>query len=430
VRGTGAPGRDLDAVLLAMWRVADGLRGRRAERGALDMEILEPSVEWGPDGEPVRIHREPRLRSHRLIEEFMLLANEAVARYLGRRAISFMYRVHEPPNPERLEELAALLRPMGYTLPGGDPSRALAALLRQAVGSPDEEIVSYQILRSMKKAQYSERNLGHFGLASGDYTHFTSPIRRYPDLTVHRALVEAWRAEGDADPFGPHPWTPDGDGEEMRDAGTGTRRRKGRAPGADDGEGWREDPVPGEFEHAGRGRGRGRRRDTLAAGGNGIRRAAGGGEAVRRRALAEIARHATEREILADQAERASFQQASALYMQEHLGEEFEGTIVALVKSGLFVRLRSMPVEGLVLLSSLGRDRFRVWETMGVARGERTGRTFRLGESVSVRAVRADVEMRQIDFELLAHTPRRGPLPPERPPSRRERGARRHRRRS
>jgi ribonuclease R len=271
-----------------------------------------------PAGEPAAIRRRERLRSHRLIEEFMLLANEAVARLLTRRGVPIIYRVHEMPSDESMQELADLLLQMGYRLPATDRTRALRAVLRQARGAPEGGLVTGMVLRAMRKAIYSERNLGHFALASGDYTHFTSPIRRYPDLTVHRALRAAWEETPRGGGDGPEPW--DRGETPRRAAPAGPRRARPARPG--------EDSVPW-------------RRRRIEA-----------------RELADVAAHVTRREIAGDQVERASFAEAAAIYMRSHLGAEFEGIVGGFGRAGMFVQLAEVPVEGLVPFSSLGRERF------------------------------------------------------------------------
>lgn len=189
------PDRDEHKELLwelqTLRRLAKALRRRRAERGSLDFDLPEAIVELDEDGFPIDIQETVRLDSMRLIEEFMLLANETVASHASRLEVPFVYRVHDRPAPERLEQVRGFLAALGYHLPKSedrlDP-KAFAGIIEQARGKPEEELINTVILRSMKQARYQVDNVGHFGLASDEYTHFTSPIRRYPDLAVHRLI--------------------------------------------------------------------------------------------------------------------------------------------------------------------------------------------------------------------------------------------------
>ncbi len=177
--------------LLAMDELAKRMRRVRYERGSLDFDVPEPKVVLDEAGEMTGIVRHERLGSMRLVEEFMLAANEAVAEELSRAGAGALYRIHEQPDPEKTEEFAELVASLGYRLPGGVEGirpEHFQRILRQIEGRPEEKLVSYLLLRTMKLARYHEENLGHFGLATEMYAHFTSPIRRYPDLVVHRAL--------------------------------------------------------------------------------------------------------------------------------------------------------------------------------------------------------------------------------------------------
>jgi len=190
----------LVASLVEMDELAKLMRARRYERGSLDFDLPEPKLVLDATGEMTGIVRHERLDSMRLVEEFMLAANEAVAEKLHRAGVGALYRIHEQPDPERVEEFVELLSSLGYRLPrreNGVRPEDFQLVLRQIEGRPEEKLVSYLLLRTMKLARYHEENLGHFGLATEMYAHFTSPIRRYPDLVVHRAL-RALRGGGDA----------------------------------------------------------------------------------------------------------------------------------------------------------------------------------------------------------------------------------------
>jgi ribonuclease R len=181
-----------DGDLLTLAQLAGALRVRRFHRGSLDFDLPEARVILGPEGAPVDILKVVQLESHRLIEDLMLLANETVAREMGARRLPILYRVHEPPSPGRMEELRWTLKPLGYSLPKrGISTKDLQEVLKRSAGKPEANLVSTLILRSLARARYHQGNLGHFGLGAETYTHFTSPIRRYPDLLVHRVLVRA-----------------------------------------------------------------------------------------------------------------------------------------------------------------------------------------------------------------------------------------------
>jgi len=178
-------------MIEGMDELARIMRKRRYERGSLDFDLPEPKLVLGASGEITGIVATERLDSMRVIEEFMLAANEAVAERLSRADIPALYRVHETPDPQRVEEFAELVASFGYSVPASLQAirpEDFQLVLRQIEGKPEEKLISYLLLRTMKLARYHEENLGHFGLAAEMYAHFTSPIRRYPDLVVHRAL--------------------------------------------------------------------------------------------------------------------------------------------------------------------------------------------------------------------------------------------------
>jgi ribonuclease R len=186
------PEAGTDDALRQLAQVARLLRREREQRGSLDFDLPETRVVLDLSGEPTDIQRIVRLEAHRLVEDFMLLANEAIARRAARMELPFLYRIHESPDPSRMAQLREFVATFGHRLTGrgGEPTpRDLQRLLRSAAGKPEEGLVSTVVLRSMKQARYSEQPLGHFGLAARTYTHFTSPIRRYPDLVVHRVAA-------------------------------------------------------------------------------------------------------------------------------------------------------------------------------------------------------------------------------------------------
>jgi len=192
--GRGSAGPDLDAALRTLDDLARGIRADRDRRGALDLDLPEAYVVLDREGLPLDIQRRERLESHRLIEDFMVLANEVVASDLVAHELPGLFRVHEPPGPEKIADLADVLAPLGLEVPRRKSLKPSdMQKLLQAGRSPEERaLISNLVLRTLTKARYDPENLGHFGLASGGYAHFTSPIRRYPDLVTHRAIAAAF----------------------------------------------------------------------------------------------------------------------------------------------------------------------------------------------------------------------------------------------
>jgi ribonuclease R len=192
LEGGGSIDTRTDEDLGRLAKLARALRQIRMRRGSIDFDLPEARVVLGPDGIPVDIQKTVHLESHRLIEDFMLLANETVAREMEKRGLPIPYRVHESPAPDRAQELKRFLGTLGYTLPNrGLKPKDLQKVLKTVEGKPEAGLVSTVVLRSMARARYQPENVGHFGLGASTYTHFTSPIRRYPDLLVHRVVVRA-----------------------------------------------------------------------------------------------------------------------------------------------------------------------------------------------------------------------------------------------
>jgi len=298
------------------------LRQRRMERGAIDFDLPEPEVILNLQGETEEIIRAERNLSHQIIEEFMIAANEAVAHFMEENGSSFIYRIHEPPRQEAMEEFGKFISHLGYKMrKDSDPSpRELQKVLLEAKGRPEEKVINNVLLRSMKWAKYSGKNQGHFGLASKAYTHFTSPIRRYPDLIVHRLLKKIlFKKE----------------------------------------------------------------------------------ERITEDELAKKADHLTHRERVAMEAEREILDRYRVRFMKEKTGEEFEGVISGVNAFGFFVELKDIFVEGLVRVTSLHDDYYHYHEKRYCLVGERTHRTFRIGDEVKVRLDRVDMERRHIDFGLI-----------------------------
>lgn len=190
--GSGSVDRETDQALRLLDELAQALRTSRTQRGSLDFDLPEARVVLGEKGEAVAVERVERLESHRLVEDFMVLANELVATEAERRRLPILYRIHEAPNQQKMASLRQFLASVGHPLPRGDLRPGdLQRIIDRARGRPEEKLVSMVMLRSMQRAQYAVENRGHFGLAAPNYAHFTSPIRRYPDLVTHRVVVRA-----------------------------------------------------------------------------------------------------------------------------------------------------------------------------------------------------------------------------------------------
>ena len=316
---------DLVPTFKKMEQLAAALEARRKARGALDLDIPEPKILLDENGHAVDVVIYERGVSNKMIEEFMLVANETVAAWLDGMGIPAIYRVHEQPEAEKMEDLDAFVRPFGYRVKGlnrGVTPKNLQQLLEKMEGQNCAPVVNRVMLRSLQKARYAPDNLGHFGLAATNYCHFTSPIRRYADLIVHRSVKAVLRGETD--------------------------------------ERWVEQ---------------------------------------RSSEMAYIALETTEKEIAAVKAEREVDDLKMAEYMASHVGERFEGVISGVTDFGIFVELPNT-VEGLVRVASMEDDYFDFDEKAYMLIGRRTGRQYRLGDTVRVLVAKADVISRQIDFSL------------------------------
>jgi ribonuclease R len=303
------------------------LNDARRRRGSIDFDLNEAEVVVDEGGVVEAIIALERNVAHRLIEEFMLLANETVASYTEEQAAPSLYRVHEEPDILKVEKFEEFVSGFGYSL--GVPVTAIRPrhfqkLLERIHGRPEEKPIAFLMLRTMQKARYAPENLGHFGLAAPSYTHFTSPIRRYPDLVVHRALRAVRHG---------------GLGEEARDD-------------------WAEE-------------------------------------------LPETARHTSEMERRADEAERELLQWKKVKFMADKVGDEFEGYVTGVAAFGLFIELIEHYVEGLVHVSTMADDYYRFIEGAHMLRGENTQKVYRLGDKVKVQVVRVNMDVRQIDLGLV-----------------------------
>jgi len=328
----------------------------RASRGAMDFDTVETRIVCDVAGRIERIEPRARNDAHRLIEECMLAANVCAADFMKRSRHPGLYRVHEGPTVEKLQMLREFLRTVGLSLGGGDePSpRDYAELAAQVRERPDAPLLQAMMLRSMQQAIYSPHNAGHFGLAYEAYTHFTSPIRRYPDLLTHRVIKALLRAGRHAPPR-LH------DDEAEAEVAPPARRGGRGAAG-------REAPVAGAL-------------------------------AIEIWEQYGIVCSANERR--ADEASRDVEAWLKSQYMRERVGEQFAGRITGVAPFGVFVTLNDLYVDGLVHVSELGAEYFQYNEAAHELRGERTGRRFRLTDELHVQVSRVDLEARRIEFRLV-----------------------------
>jgi ribonuclease R len=307
-----------------MGELCSVVRARRFERGSLDFDLPEPEVLLDLQGNPEAIIRAERNFAHVIIEEFMVAANEAVAEHIEHLGVPCIYRIHEEPDPMKLEDVLKVVRQFSRT--GGRvlTTKDFSGLLKSIKDSPQEEIINYIVLRSLKQARYSVTNVGHFGLASKSYTHFTSPIRRYPDLVVHRILREILAKKTIPD-----------------------QRRK-------------------ELEML----------------------------------LPDIAFSSSRTERASNDAENAVIRAMRAWFMKDKVGEFFEGKIVGISPYGIRIRLHEYYVEGLLHVSYMSDDFYQYNDRTMRLYGRHTGRSFRIGQEITVRVDKVDLEEREIVFGL------------------------------
>jgi ribonuclease R len=303
------------------------LNDARRRRGSIDFDLNEAEVVLDEAGAVEAITALQRNVAHRLIEEFMLLANETVATSLEAQHAPALYRIHEEPDILKVAKFEEFISGFGYSLAA--PVNALRPrhfqkLIERIHGKPEEKPIAFLMLRTMQKARYAPENLGHFGLAAPSYTHFTSPIRRYPDLVVHRALRSA-----------------------RHGALTDETREE-----------WTEE-------------------------------------------LPEVARHTSEMERRADDAERELLQWKKVKFMADKVGDEFEGYVTGVAAFGLFIELIEHFVEGMVLVSTMADDYYRFVDGAHLLRGENTHKVYRLGDKVKVQVIRVNMELRQVDLGLV-----------------------------
>jgi ribonuclease R len=398
----GAPNHDSPINLVPsferMRKLAGLMNQRREERGSIDFDLPEPVIEFDAQGQMRGVTKSERTWANRLIEEFMLAANECVATWLEDLGVPSLYRIHEKPEPRRIVQFEELAASFGHTLGlGALPVKKLQMksdrrdsrrtgrpvhthevaedipvtprmyqkLAARIEGTPEERILSYLMLRSLRQARYSETNEGHFALAAPTYTHFTSPIRRYPDLIVHRIVKALLRRGVSGEGVvaeGRHssPWTHPNEGYQRSPrlfSGADQPKATGRTAGA-------EPPIP-EAE------------------------------------LAQIAEETSQTERRAAEAERELVEWKKVRFMQDRVGEEFNALVLNPSKYGLFVELTELFVEGLVPIDSLRDDRYTWRENTHEIIGERNGRRYRAGDPVQVILDRILAQERKLQFSIV-----------------------------
>ncbi|MCO5100037.1 MAG: ribonuclease R [Burkholderiaceae bacterium] len=404
------------------------LAGARRSRGAIDFETVETKIICDPAGRIERIVPSQRNDAHKLIEECMLAANVCAADWMRRSRHSGLYRVHEGPVPDKLAKLREFLRGLGLALAGGDdPSPAdYAALVESVRARPDSSLLQTMMLRSMQQAVYSPDNEGHFGLAYDAYAHFTSPIRRYPDLLTHRVIKALLRGEryrpapddallSEAIRIRPPGADDDLTEPEIDDEGAATGltfdARRPHGSGGDRVQLPKAGAGAASSRRAASAAKRSQRSATPAAAARGRSasragaRAADGNVAADGRREHELWRLlgaiCSMHERRADEASRDVQAWLKCLYVRERVGEAFIGRVTGVAPFGIFVTLDELYVEGLAHVSELGSEYFQYNEVAHELRGERTGKRYRLTDEVEVQVSRVDLEARRIDFRLV-----------------------------
>jgi ribonuclease R len=393
------------------------LSRKRKRRGSIDFDLPEAVIEFDDQGLMKSITRSERNIAHRLIEEFMLSANESVAHYLENKRIASLYRIHEKPDAKRVYDFEVIAATFGYSLGVGAlpiqrvqlkadrrdargtgkrvreievpkevhiTPRMYQKLTEKIAGKPEERILSFLMLRSLKQARYSEENRGHFALAGTTYTHFTSPIRRYPDLIVHRILKDVLRDSAEKK-----------EGEIPVGTSKVSHPERSEGPHSPQPKAERDSPSPWSKR---------RERDTQSL------EPLGG--PIPLDDLHNIADESSQSERRADEAERGLMEWKKMKFMERHIGEEFDGLIISVTKFGFFVELTDLFIEGLVPLNSLDNpydkksDHFLFHEDTRQIIGQRSRKTYSLGDRIRIAVDRIDPVEKKIQFAVLEDHPK------------------------